>query len=158
MRPDRRRALIAGFAAGLMQAPLAGVLQAASDAVERTALDAFLDTLLPADAVSPAASALGIGDEILDLAAGSDLFVRLLALGSEFLNAAGPVPFAELPPDARHRVAAWMEASDYDQIPGRYFHLVRQSAVEFYYARPEAAAGFGLNVAPQPAGYPPPWG
>ena len=46
---------------------------------------------------------------------------------------------------------------DYNQIPGRFFHIVRAFAVELYFAKPEAISGYPLNPAPQPAGYLPPW-
>jgi Gluconate 2-dehydrogenase subunit 3 len=153
----RRRAILTALAAGLTGPALVSALEAAEESVDAETLAAYLDTLLPADAVSPSASQLGIGAEMLDIAATVPLFSKLLALGTAWLNKTGRGPFHALASQDQARVVAWMNAADRDQIPGRFYLLVRQTAVELYYSRPEITVGFDLNPAPQPAGYPPPW-
>ena len=149
--------MAAALASGLSQSVLAGRLAAAAGEVDFATLEAFLDVLLPADDVSPAASQLGVTAELLDLAKSAELYQKLLSLGSDWLNQTGRGPFYTLSNANQNKVVAWMSTSDTDQIPGRFYQLVRQSGVEIYYSHPEAINGFPLNPAPQPNGYLPPW-
>ncbi len=120
-------------------------------------LGAVLDTLLPADDWSPSASELGLDDEMRELIAGNENLNRLFLVALEWLDGVASRPFRELDQNRQTEILTAMAASDYNQIPGRFFHIVRALAVELYFARPEAIAGYPLNAAPQPAGYPPPW-
>ena len=120
-------------------------------------LGAVLDTLLPADDWSPSASELGLDDEMKELIAGNENLNRLFLVTLEWLDGVASRPFRELDQNRQTEILTAMAASDYNQIPGRFFHIVRALAVELYFARPEAIAGYPLNAAPQPAGYPPPW-
>lgn len=120
-------------------------------------LTAVLDTLLPADALTPSASALGVAREITDFIAGSEPLQRLFAAALDWMDAQGGRPFRELPAMQQAVLVQAMADSDPDRIPGRFYHVLRALAVEFHYARPEAIAGLALNPAPQPLGYPPPW-
>jgi len=153
LSPARRRALAGAVAA--MLAPQ--VVWADDGTPDGRALAAFVDTLLPADALTPAASALGVPEAIADFAAGVPGLPELIAGGTAWLDRTGGPPFAELSAADRDRVVAWMEGSDPAQGPYRFYEVIRLLAVEFYYAAPEAVAGLPLNVAPQPRGYPPPW-
>ena len=144
--------------AAALSGALPPALRAATNgAPDLRTLDAYADILLPADDRSPAASQLGVAAEIIDLAADAALFRRLLTLGTQWLNETGPARFHDLGPDEQTRVVNWMSRSDFAQFPGRFHHLMRMTAVEIYYSRTEALAGFPLNAAPQPRGYPPPW-
>ncbi len=154
---SRRQALVGALAASLSGSTLGGALNAATDRVDADTFAAYLDILLPGDDMSPSASAVGVDVELRQLAQGAPLFERLLALGTQWLNQTGRGPFHTLLLGDQGRVVDWMATADRDEIPGRFYELVRQSAVEFYYARPEAKAGFDMNTAPQPAGNPPPW-
>lgn len=154
---SRRQALLGILAAGLNGTAVASQLAAATDTVDTRTLAAYLDVLLPEDEYSPAASALGVEAEVVDLASKSPLFERLLSLGTQWLNQTGQGPFYNLTLSDQQRVVDWMAAADRNQIPGRFYQLVRLTAVEFYYARPEAIAGMDLNTSPQPAGHLPPW-
>ncbi len=131
---------------------------AADVAPDTETLAAFLDVLLPADAQSPAASQLGVTGELLDIASQSGLYLKLIGLGTQWLNDTGRGPFHGLSEVDRNRIVAWMSMSDLNQIPGRFYFLLRYSAIELYFSHPESIAGLNLNPAPQPAGYPPPWG
>lgn len=123
----------------------------------RAALDAALDTLLPADEATPSATELGVGDELMSIAPEGGQLHRLFALGTTWLDQLDDRDFAEQPDDIRHDVLRYMARADYNQVPGRFFHLLRQMGMEIYYAQPQTYAGLRLNPAPQPKGYPPPW-
>lgn len=124
----------------------------------RAMLAAYVDVLLPADAVSPAASVLGVDAAILDLAAGQPLLARLIAVVGDWLDTAGNEPFASMDPARQAALVDEMSAADPDYLEGRFYQLIRLLAIEFHYADPAALAGLDLAASPQPAGYPPPWG
>jgi hypothetical protein len=153
---SRRRALVAALCAGL--APLLPARLAAQDDGAFASLGAVLDTLLPDDGLTPAASALGIEAELRALIAGNDLMTRLFAAALGWMDGLAPVPFRDLPEADRLAVLDAMATADPNQVPGRFYHILRALAVELYYARPESLAGLPLAPAPQPFGYPPPWG
>ena len=154
--PTRRAALLSLVAAALTPPPLLAATPR-DPATGRAALAAYLDVLLPADALTPAASALGVQDDILALARAAPLLGRMIAVVCDWLDGGRPGAFAALPEAVRAERVAQMAASDPDRPDGRFHKLIRLLAIEFYYARPEALPGLGLNPAPQPEGYPPPW-
>ncbi|NNK78023.1 MAG: hypothetical protein HKP40_04845 [Litoreibacter sp.] len=160
-QPDRisRRAAILNTLAAFFAAVsgLPGHAQQVSATIDADTLAAFVDILLPADDLSPAASALGVPAELEEFGRDEPQFGRLLAVGTSWLNQTGSGPFHALTPGDQALVVDWMSRSDFNQIPRRFFHLVRLVSIELYYARPEAIAGFPVAVAPQPDGYPPPW-
>lgn len=155
---SRRQALLAAVGASLAQFAGTGAAFGQVRSNSFAPLDAFIDVLLPADAASPAASALGIGADIRAFAADSPLYLRLLTVGCDWLDGLDARPFADLPAETQTAIVTYMSTANFNEVPRRFYHLTRQVAVEFYYARPEAIAGFPLADAPQPAGYPPPWG
>ncbi|MCE5972554.1 gluconate 2-dehydrogenase subunit 3 family protein [Sinirhodobacter sp. WL0062] len=120
-------------------------------------LGSVLDTLLPADEFSPSATALRVDQDVMDFVAQNQLMLRLFVAALGWMDSLSDRPFGELPAQQRIAILSAMEQADYNQIPGRFFHILRSVAIEFYYARPEAIAGYPLSPAPQPAGYPPPW-
>ncbi|MBF9057989.1 hypothetical protein HKCCSP123_02220 [Rhodobacterales bacterium HKCCSP123] len=126
--------------------------------VSRGALEAYVDILLPGGDGLPPASGLGIAPEIESLAPAGSVFRRLLSVGTDWLDGLQGGGFAALPASAQAQVVEWMAAAPYHEIPGRFYHVVRLFAAELYYTRPEARVGLPLELAPQPAGYPPPWG
>lgn len=153
---SRRQALVATLSAGL--APLLPGALAAQGEDALASLGAVLDTLLPDDGLTPAASALGIEADLRALIAGNDLMTRLFAAALGWMDGLAPMPFRDLPEPDRVAILDAMATADPNQIPGRFYHILRALAVELYYARPEALAGLPLSPAPQPLGYPPPWG
>ncbi|WP_299722025.1 gluconate 2-dehydrogenase subunit 3 family protein [uncultured Tateyamaria sp.] len=148
---------MSALAASLSPPAFAQQIAATEGEIDAKTLAAYLDILLPADEHTPAASALGIEGDIIGFARQLTQFNQLLVLGTQWLNQTGQGPFHALSLSDQGRVVDWMRAADRNFIPGRFFLLVRLTGVEFYYSRPEAVAGFDLNPAPQPAGYPPPW-
>ncbi|MEE2946438.1 MAG: gluconate 2-dehydrogenase subunit 3 family protein [Pseudomonadota bacterium] len=115
------------------------------------------DVFLPADLSSASASQLGAADEVLELVLRNPLLTRLIASGLEWLNQVQQTPFENLSVDQQEAILAWAEQSDFNQVPGRFFHVLRAMLFEVYFSKPEALAGLPLNAAPQPEGYLPPW-
>lgn len=153
---SRRQALLCFAAASLSGfTPLGGLL--AQTTLPIDTLDAFVDVLLPADDLSPSASAVGVGRSIADLAANLPLLAQLIDHVSEWLDSSGAGRFVDLSREDRETLVAFMEKADIDTLEGRFFQLVRLFAIEFYYARDDVLAGLALDPAPQPSGYPPPW-
>lgn len=128
-----------------------------ASAVERRTFSAFLDVLLPRDAYSGSASDLQVDNKLWVFAALDPRFMRLVELGCRWLNMTGQGGFGDLSVADQIRVVEWMSQSDWNQIPRRFYELVRQAAVETYYSEPAALAGLPINGPPQPLGYPPPW-
>lgn len=149
--------MLRGIAGTCLAGVLGGGAVAQTAAARPNALAAFLDTLLPTDEFGPAASSLAIDTEILGYAPdGSDLH-RLIALGTGWLDGLDARAFADLPAATRHDVLRYMAGADRAQVPGRFYVVLRQFAMELYHARADTIADLPLNRAPQPAGYPPPW-
>lgn len=124
---------------------------------EQTTLAAFLDVLLPRDDLSGSATDLRVDAQIWTLAENDAHFRRLTGLGCEWLDATGGPPFAELTTEQQIAVVEWMANSDWNQIPRRFYELVRQTALVAYYANPAAWRGMSIARPPQPLGYLPPW-
>jgi hypothetical protein len=159
MQIHRRDAILAGLSAWFAPAvpALAQAVVTSRPRGHAATLQAFVDTILPEDDFSPAASALGVDSEIMAIVEGSELFTRLFVLVCDWLDQIGDTPFAYLSPDDRGLVLDYMAQADPDVLEGRFYRLVRLLTLEFYYAHPDALAGLDLDPAPQPAGYLPPW-
>ncbi len=151
---SRRSVLMAVLGAGLSS--LCGPVLAETQSMD--SLGAVLDILLPADDFTPSASASGIERDIADFVAESAMMTRLFLAALDWMDHLADRPFRDLAPSQQAEVMAFMETADFNAVPGRFFHILRALAVEFYYARAEAVVGLPLNATPQPEGYPPPWG
>ena len=126
---------------------------AQNEGSRRAILDAFIDTLLPADERSPAASALGVADEIHDLMTRRRGLRTLLNNGCRWLDAQAGGDFTALSDDQRERVVAWMAQAPVTEGPRVFYDRIRREAMTVYYAKPQAWAGLGGDHAPQPRGY-----
>lgn len=153
----KRRDVLLRLASGCLVSLVYTPVVAQTATVKRQTLDSVVDTLLPADDVTPSATALGVSDELMLLAPKGSNLHRLFALGTTWLDELDSRSFAELSTETRQDVLRYMEQADYNEVPGRYFQLLRQMAMEIYYAQPQTYAELALNPAPQPKGYPPPW-
>lgn len=118
---------------------------------------AFVDTLLPDDQITPAGTTLGVDDELRKFILESEPFIRMTEMVCDWLDTIYDAPFAELSPEDRLHIVDYMAEADRNMLEGRFYHLIRLLAIEFYYARTEALVGLDLASAPQPAGYLPPW-
>ena len=151
---SRRKFLIATLSSGL--ATVCGPV-AAQGAPDLSSLGAVLDTILPADDQSPSPSSLGVDREIQDIVLANPLLERLFGAALGWMDGLGNRPFRDLTEAQRVEILSFMQTADFNQIPGRFYHIVRAFCCELYFARAEAITGYPLNASPQPAGYPPPW-
>jgi hypothetical protein len=126
-------------------------------AVESAALAAFVDTLLPRDALSGSATDLGIDRQIWEFSKTEPDFRKLVSFGCRWLDMTGGPPFAKLPVDQQITVVSWMAQADWNDVPRRFYELMRQVSVELYYSTPAGWHGLPIQRPPQPLGYPPPW-
>ncbi len=131
--------------------------QAARPQLVTPTLTAFLDTLLPRDVQSGAASDLGVPQAVLAEAARNALYGRLVDIGCRWLDQAAEGRFADAAPEVQQLIVAWAAQSDWNQVPRRFYELVRQHALEVYYSQPAAWGGLPVSRPPQPLGYPEPW-
>ena len=153
--PARRRVLaaVAAAAADLPAlAPAASASPVAAAATART-FAAFCDTLVPADAMTPAASTLGVADAIRADIAGNPLAERLLAAGCAWLDTACAGDFANAVEDIRVAACTRMQAMPGDSPAGRFFAVMRATVMGRYYAEPASWRGLALDRPPQPLGF-----
>ena len=72
---------------------------------------------------------------------------------TQWLDQQAGMPFAELPPDTRHRVVEWMAQRPPGEAPALFYARVRDRAVMLYYRHAESQARLGIPHPPQPRGY-----
>jgi len=150
-RAARRVALALALACADLQS-LAAATQGDEARVARTFV-AFCDTLVPADALTPAASALGVPKAILGDVKGHPLGERLLAAGCDWLDGECRGDFAGAPEAARHAALERMQAMPWESPPGRFFVLMRNTVMADYYVQPLSWRGLALDRPPQPLGF-----
>jgi hypothetical protein len=124
---------------------------------ESRTLAAFIDILIPRDALSGSATDLQVDAKLWEFSKSSIQFHRLVKLGCQWLNMTGGPPFPELHTDQQTAIVEWMAASDWNEVPRRFYELLRQAAAEIYYSDPAAWKGLAITQPPQPIGYPSPW-
>ena len=151
-RAVRRMALALAFACTDLQALAAAGGESDGERIRRTFV-AFCDTLVPADALTPAASALGVPKAILDDIAGQPLGERLLAAGCDWLDRECQGDFAAATEAARHDALERMQAMPWESPAGRFFVLMRNTVMADYYAQPLSWRGLALDRPPQPLGF-----
>lgn len=157
---ESRRRLYKIVGAFLLSASIKSVSAASQTPAnkrDQATLAAFLNTLLPADELSGSATDLGVDRQLWAFAKTSADFRKLVDYGCRWLNMTGSTPFADLPGEQQIAIVDWMSRADWNEIPRRFYELVRQVAIELYYSNPAALNGLPLHRSPQPQGYPPPW-
>ncbi|HYR24562.1 MAG TPA: gluconate 2-dehydrogenase subunit 3 family protein [Aquabacterium sp.] len=112
----------------------------------------FLDHLIPADAFTPAASALAVPQQLWRLAQQDPPFRQLIEWNCVWLDRYGD-GYAGLRPDEREVLMQWMAQAPWEAPQRRFFHLVREQAFMLYYGDPRAWSGLSLTHPPQPQGY-----
>jgi hypothetical protein len=150
---ERRRALFLMLSAGL--APLLPQTGLAAGAQDLDSLGAVLDTLFPSDALCPSATDLGVDAKIREALGSEGPLLQLFTLALNWMDGLHDRPFHDLPAAQQAEIVEAMASSDFNQIPGRFYHIARALTVEFAYATPEALGGLPLHPAPQPEGYRP---
>jgi hypothetical protein len=153
-RRAARRVALAMAVACTDLAALAAKAAPAVDA-ERTlrTFVVFCDTLVPADALTPAASALGVPKEILADLQGQPLGERLLVAGCDWLDRECRGDFAAASEALRDAALEKMQAMPWESPAGRFFVVMRNTVMADYYAQPLAWRGLALDRPPQPLGF-----
>jgi Gluconate 2-dehydrogenase subunit 3 len=147
----RRMALAMALACSDLQA-LAAAAAPDGERIARTFV-VFCDTLVPADALTPAASALGVPKAILADLAGQPLGERLLAAGCDWLDRECQGDFAAAAEGVRHAALERMQAMPWESPPGRFFVVMRNTVMADYYVQPMSWRGLALDRPPQPLGF-----
>mgnify|MGYP001545868094 CR=1 FL=1 len=114
---------------------------------------AFCDTLVPADELTPSASALRVPGVILDAVIGDALAERLVGAGCAWLDEACNGDFAAAGEAARVAACERMQALPWESPPGRFFQVLRDTVMAEYYAQPASWRGLALDRPPQPLGF-----
>lgn len=158
MRLPRRRFLFIATASALWAGidRLFGVSTVAPDRLSG-GLRGWVDTLLPRDAESPAASELQVHRQIMEKAVRTPGYTRLLKAGMRWADTQaaerGAVSFLALNETGREAVAAQAEAMGLKSVPGVFFNQTLKDARQFYYEQASSWAGVGFPHAPQPIGF-----
>ncbi len=152
-RAARRMALAVALACTDLTALAATPAPVASgERIART-FTAFCDTLVPADALTPAASALGVPKAILGDVSGHPLGERLLAAGCDWLDAQCRGDFAAATEAERIAALERMQAMPWESPAGRFFGVMRNTVMADYYVQPMSWRGLALDRPPQPLGF-----
>jgi hypothetical protein len=161
IRLNRRRWLAWAVASGMLASyPVLGANLPSSTAlpdvtkVSMPALDAVVDTLVPADDRTPSASALGVARIILEQAKGDASFRPWLIEGMTWLDQGTPGSFVQLDEPARHLLVGRLAASAPGSQMRTFFELLRIRTMTAYYADPRGRTGLAIARPPQPLGYP----
>ena len=111
------------------------------DSAQSQCLQAWLDTLLPADEFSPAASELGVSSRIVSKTLGNPDYLRLIRAGCRWLDqqalARGVQTFVRLGAPEREHVVRLAEQATMKSLPRMFFEHTRTDAFLFYYTQPE---------------------
>lgn len=116
------------------------------------ALAPFIDHLIPADAFTPAASALDVPGRIWQQALADVDLRHLIETVCAWLDRYGE-GFAALQPDEREVLVTWMSTAPWESPQRRFFHLIRERAFTLYYTQPAAWKGLPVQTPPQPLGH-----
>lgn len=162
MRASRRRILgLFLFAGAWLRARrlLASAIKpSAPDDDRLKALPSYLDTLIPADRWSPAATAISVDRRVVEKTRTDDAYRRLLTDGCRWLDDTARrfdgAEFAALTEARRETIVGYAAAAPAGSGPRAFFEATRRDAFLFYYVRPESRAALGFDGPPQPAGFP----
>lgn len=117
-------------------------------------LNALVDTLIPADHLTPAASALGVAGILLKQAESDTLFRPWLMEGLKWLDQGVIGSFIMRSERERTQLLEQLANNAVGSQPRIFFELVRVRAMTAYYADPRSATGLTVDRPPQPIGYP----
>ena len=153
-RRAARHVALAGALACTDLPALAAALSRGDDEarIART-FTAFCDTLIPADALTPAASALGVPGAILGDVRGDALGERLVGAGCAWLDGECGGDFAGADEASRNAALERMQAMPWQSPAGRFFVVMRNTAMADYYVQPQSWRGLALDRPPQPLGF-----
>lgn len=159
-----RRRLLELLSAAILLAPIRRLLAAPITALKQT-LDtaqqrcfaAWIETLMPADEVSPGAGELGVSLRVVEKAAMNPDYLALIRSGCRWLNTRSREPngmdFAELDEAGREAVVRLAENAERGSMPRSFFEQTLRDTYFFYYARPESWGMLEYRGPPQPRGF-----
>lgn len=161
MRFKRRRYMAAGLAAGVLIAKpclgkelgVAGIGNG-FDNIALPSINALVDTLVPADGFTPAASTLNVGHALLKQAEHEPLFEAWLREGLKWLDQGSQDSFIHLDEPTRIGLLERLANSAPGTQPRTFFEMVRLRVMTAYYADPRGRIGMAIDRPPQPVGYP----
>ena len=119
-------------------------------------LEAYLDTLIPADD-TPSATQLGVSEKILSRAATDSDYLRLLKRGCDWLDTqakeSGAAHFAALSEDQRERLIHLAAEGEGGPWVEMFFDQTLADAFSHYYADPRSWRSLDYPGPPQPRGF-----
>jgi len=129
----------------------------ALDIAQSRCLEAWVETLLPADEESPGATELGVAERIMGKALGKPDYLKLVRAGCLWLDrqaqALGKLAYAELEVTGRESIVRVAEQSKAKSVPYAFFVYTRDDAFGFYYTQPETWGMLDYPGPPQPRGF-----
>ena len=117
-------------------------------------LTAAVDTLIPADALTPSASTLGVAQLIANQADADSVFHPWLVAGLKWLDQGAPGSFLLRDASARTALMQTLTDAPIGSQTRIFFELLRLRTMTAYYADPRSRIGLAIERPPQPIGYP----
>lgn len=161
MRFSRRHFFGASVAAYVTTSMTAAASQKTAPAVlsesEFAAFTAFVDTLIPADRHSPAASELDVPRRMIETNRRQPVYLKLVRLGCRWLDrrakAIGRTTFSALDDRRREMIVEQAARLTAKGLPNAFFRVVRHNAMVLYYSTAESWPALGYDGPPQPDGF-----
>jgi len=147
-----RRELLTLFLAGMLPLNLRAFAPS-ENPDDELVIQVFVDTLIPADDLTPSASELGVAQEIINSSQSDIAYGRLVQLGCRWLNHQSNGDFTNLQIDQRIQILQWMEHADSHALPTQLFNRLRHQTMALYYTQPVSWKGLEMQRPPQPLGY-----
>jgi hypothetical protein len=124
-----------------------------STGISISALSALVDVLIPADEFTPSASALGVGNILLEQADSDAEFRPWLAAGMKWLDQGVPGSFILREESTRVVLLERLAGSAIGSQARTFFEILRLRTMTAYYADPRSWVGLAIDRPPQPLGY-----
>ncbi len=112
----------------------------------------FVDHLIPADDLTPAASGLKVPQRVWSEALLEPEGQRLVSVVCQWLDSYGE-GFARLSWDEREALVRWISTAPWSSPQRRFFHWVRERAFTHYYSQAPSWRGLPVQRPPQPVGH-----
>ena len=134
--------------------PHTGAPDSVAESISRATLDAAIDTLIPADPLTPPASEMGVGQIIANQAEAEAQFRQWLIEGLKWFDQGVPSSFVLRDASARTELMQTLANSPVGSQTRIFFELLRLRTMTAYYADPRSRVGLAIERPPQPIGYP----
>ncbi len=131
-------------------------IQPIKDSIDITALEAYVDTLIPPDE-TPGAVALGVVDRILKKSETEAAYQAMIVSGCQWLNRQarkeGFEGFSKLSEENKEKIVRIAEMSLPGSPENSFFLKTRSDSFVYYYSNPKALALLSYSGPPQPLGF-----